>query len=261
MLHATYIGGPTVLLELADLRLLTDPTFDPSGTEYPTPVYTLHKTNDPAVRVEALGVVDAVLLSHDHHFDNLDRAGRALLSRVERVITTRAGAERLGGNAVALSPWEHVELRAVNGRRLRVTATPARHGPADADRGPVIGFLLTEGSADPTPSTPAIYISGDTVWYDGVRAIAERADVVVAVLNLGAARVREVLPAHLTFTATEAVTMARTFPHALIVPLHYEGWAHFSEGRAEIQTAFGEAGMADRLCWLEPGKRTVIGAA
>ena len=37
-LRITYIGGPTALLELAGLRLLTDPTFDPAGTEYRTPV-------------------------------------------------------------------------------------------------------------------------------------------------------------------------------------------------------------------------------
>ncbi|HEY2853633.1 MAG TPA: MBL fold metallo-hydrolase [Gemmatimonadaceae bacterium] len=259
MLHATYIGGPTALLEVAGLRLLTDPTFDAAGAAYPTAVYTLRKTSDPAVAVEALGAVDAVLLSHDHHFDNLDRAGRELLSRVDRVLTTAVGAERLGGNALGLVPWQHAQLDAFDGSGLRVTATPARHGPPDADRGPVIGFLLSEGSAAPTRSTPAIYISGDTVWYDGLRAIAERADVEVAVLFVGAARVREVLPAHLTFTAVEAVTMARTLPHAVIVPLHYEGWAHFSEGRAEIQRAFDETGLADRLCWLKPGQRTAIG--
>lgn len=41
--RATYIGGPTVLLEVGGFRLLTDPTFDPAGTEYPTAVYTLRR--------------------------------------------------------------------------------------------------------------------------------------------------------------------------------------------------------------------------
>ena len=81
-LRLTYIGGPTALLELAGLRLLTDPTFDPAGTEYRTPIYTLRKTTAPAVAADALGPIDAVLLSHDHHFDNLDHAGRALLTHV-----------------------------------------------------------------------------------------------------------------------------------------------------------------------------------
>ena len=81
-LKCTYIGGPTALFELNGLRLLTDPTFDPAGEEYPTGVYTLRKTAGPALGPESLGRIDAVLLSHDHHHDNLDRGGRLLLNRL-----------------------------------------------------------------------------------------------------------------------------------------------------------------------------------
>src|SRR6478672_128131 len=87
-LRITYIGGPTALIEIGPLRLLTDPTFDPAGTEYPTPAYTLVKSQPPAVPAEAVGRIDAVLLSHDHHFDNLDHAGRAVLAGAGRVLTT-----------------------------------------------------------------------------------------------------------------------------------------------------------------------------
>src|SRR4051812_26799961 len=108
--RATYIGGPSVLLEVAGLRLLTDPNFDPAGSSYETPVYTLHKSTDPGVAADALGAIDAVLLSHDHHFDNLDRAGRAMLARANRTLTPTVAAERLGGNAVGLAPWQTTEL-------------------------------------------------------------------------------------------------------------------------------------------------------
>jgi L-ascorbate metabolism protein UlaG (beta-lactamase superfamily) len=255
-LSLTYIGGPTALLEIAGLRLLTDPTFDAGGSEYATAVYTLRKTTDPAIAARDIGHIDAVLLSHDHHFDNLDRAGRALLPSAGKVLTTTVGAERLGGNAIGLANWETVDVVSASGTRLHVTGTPARHGPADGDRGPVTGFLITDSVS---PSAPAIYVSGDTVWYDGLKPIADRADVRVALLFLGAAKVREVGPAHLTFAANEGVEAARAFPNATIVPLHYAGWGHFSEGRAEIQRAFADAGIADRLCWLEAGIRTLIG--
>jgi L-ascorbate metabolism protein UlaG (beta-lactamase superfamily) len=256
--RATYIGGPSVLLEVAGLRLLTDPNFDPAGSRYETPVYTLHKSTNPGIAVDAIGSIDAVLLSHDHHFDNLDRAGRAMLQRAKRTLVPIAGAERLGGNAVGLTPWQTVELANAAGESLRVTATPARHGPPGGDRGPVIGFLLTAGDRPEAPDVPAIYVSGDTVWYEGVEEVARRADVRVAVLFLGAARVREVGPAHLTFTADEGVLVARAMPNALIVPVHYEGWQHFSEGRAVIQRAFDDAGVSARLRWLEPGRPTDI---
>jgi L-ascorbate metabolism protein UlaG (beta-lactamase superfamily) len=257
-IRATYIGGPTALLDVGGLRLLTDPTFDPAGTSYETPVYTLRKTTGPAIAAAALGTIDAVLLSHDHHFDNLDRAGRALLPHARHVFAPIAGAERLGGHATGLAPWQSTELRAAGGRGLRVTATPARHGPRDGDRGPVVGFLLSDADRADGPTTPAIYLSGDTVWYDGMEEVARRADVRVAFLFMGAARVKEVGPAHLTLSAEEGVSAARSMPHAVIVPLHYEGWEHFSEGRAEIERAFAGAGLGPRLRWLPPGQATEL---
>ena len=42
-LRVTYIGGPTAIIEIGGLRVLTDPAFDPAGSEYPTPVYVLRK--------------------------------------------------------------------------------------------------------------------------------------------------------------------------------------------------------------------------
>jgi L-ascorbate metabolism protein UlaG (beta-lactamase superfamily) len=246
----TYIGGPTALLEFGRLRLLTDPTFDPQGTDYPTPIYVLHKLANPAIAADAIGRVDVVLLSHDHHFDNLDRLGREVLARAGLVLTTNAGAERLGGNAVGLVPWQSHDVRSDDGRILRITATPARHGPANGDRGPVIGFLLAFADRE----EESVYVSGDTVWYDGVAEVARRFHPSVAVLFGGAARVREVGPAHLTMTADEMVSAARAFDGATIVPLHFEGWGHFSEARAEIERAFRVVELSKRLVWPQAGQ-------
>src|SRR5215467_11246803 len=93
----TLIGGPTALIEIDGFRLLTDPTFDAPGA-YQLPHVKLEKTTGPALRADAIGPVDAVLLSHDQHSDNLDNSGRELLHKVKRVLTTEAGAKRLGGH-------------------------------------------------------------------------------------------------------------------------------------------------------------------
>lgn len=242
-LRLTYVGGPTALLELGGLRFLTDPTFDPGGSEYPTREYVLRKTQGPALAPDAIGTVDFVLLSHDHHFDNLDRAGRQMLTRAGHVLTTAAGAERLGGNAIGLTAWQTHDISTLDGRVLRITATPTRHGPPGGDRGPVNGFVLAWADEP----AGVVYVSGDTVWFDGVAEVARRFSPGVAVLFAGAARVPEVGPAHLTFTADEAVTVARVLPGALVVPLHFEGWAHFSESRADLERAFSAAALAARL--------------
>ncbi len=253
-LRATYIGGPTILLEWGGLRLLTDPTFDAAGTEYRFPTYTLRKTAGPAIATDAVGRVDVVLLSHDHHADNLDTAGRALLGQVTRIVTTSAAAERLGARAIGLAAWQTVEIPADDGRVLRITGTPARHGPVAGDRGPVTGFIL----AFRDRPDRAVYISGDTVWYDGVAAVGARFAVDVAILFMGAARVPAVELAHLTLTAAEGVEVARAFPTARIVPVHVDGWAHFSESRRDVTDAFAAAGLDSRLVWLDPGRATTL---
>jgi L-ascorbate metabolism protein UlaG (beta-lactamase superfamily) len=118
---------------------------------------------------------------------------------------------------------------------------PCRHGPPGGDRGPVIGFVLE------APQLPTVYFSGDTVWYEGIAAIYDRIHIDVACLNMGAAKVKPAGPAPLTFTAADGVRLATAWPNTTIVPLHFEGWEHFSEGRREIETAFTLAGMAERV--------------
>ena len=243
-----YIGGATAYLEVAGLRLLTDPTFDPKDTIYDTGLYVLHKLNNPAITAEQIGKIDFVLLSHDHHFDNLDREGRKLLSSVEKVYTTPVGAERLGANAIGLRNWQAIEIPTKDGRVLTITGTPCRHGPDNGDRGPVTGFVLN--FKDETQG--AVYITGDTVWYEGVEEVAKRFDVKMLLAFMGAAIVKNVGEAHLTMTVEEGLKLARLFDNATIVPMHFEGWEHFSESKTEIERKFKDADLTNRLRWAEP---------
>ncbi|HET9449253.1 MAG TPA: MBL fold metallo-hydrolase, partial [Aggregicoccus sp.] len=164
----TYIGGPTALIEVAGLRLLTDPTFDPPGKRF----RLTQKLQGPAIGAPATGHIDAVLLSHDQHPDNLDDAGRAALQGAALVLTTPAGAQRLGGKAIGLRPWQTHVLQTRSGRAVRVTAVPARHGPEgfEGRTGDVTGFVVASG----TEGEPVLYISGDTVFFEGVAEVGRR---------------------------------------------------------------------------------------
>src|SRR5262245_32683634 len=219
----TLIGGPTALIEVDGYRLLTDPTFDKPG-QYRLPHVTLTKTEKPAIAADQVGPIDAVLLSHDQHADNLDNGGRALLSKAGRVLTTAAGAQRLGGKAEGLEPWRSVDMTKPDSAGLRVTATPARHGPAGIEplSGAVTGFVLTGSDG----KARSVYITGDTVWYEGVAEVARRFPAAVVVLFAGAAQTRGRF--HLTMDANDAVETAHAFPDAVIVPGHCISWAHLT---------------------------------
>jgi L-ascorbate metabolism protein UlaG (beta-lactamase superfamily) len=246
----TLIGGPTALIEVDGFRLLTDPTFDVPGT-YQLPHVKLEKLSGPALSVDSIGEIDAVLLSHDQHSDNLDNSGKHFLPKAKRVLTTEAGAKRLGGQAEGFAPWASSELTK-NGRSLTITATPARHGPAGIEplSGDVIGFVLA-----PKDSRP-IYISGDTVWYDGVAEVAKRFKAGVVMPFAGAAQTRG--PFHLTMDTNDTIETARAFPDAVVVPLHTDGWAHFKQSAGDLRVSFDALGFGARLRLLEPGVKTAI---
>ncbi|GAB2625135.1 MBL fold metallo-hydrolase [Paractinoplanes abujensis] len=244
-LSITHIGGPTTLIEIGGVRLLVDPTFDAPGRRYAFGWGTSsRKTAGPAVPAADLGPLDGILLTHDQHADNLDDAGRALLPSAPVVVTTPAGARRLGG--VGLTPWQTTTIGDVE-----VTATPSRHGPAWSVPivGPTTGFALR-----PPGSTSVVWISGDTVVFPGVLEVASRLTVDTAVLHLGKVQFGLTGPARFTMTGRDAYALCTRIKPRRIIPVHYEGWSHFHEGRAQIDAAF----PPDTLTWLTPGTRTTF---
>ncbi len=242
------VGGPTAVLEYAGLRWLTDPTFSPPG-EY---AGGLVKTTGPAVTANELGRVDVVLVSHDHHSDNLDPAGRELVSQMPRVLTTRAGAERLGGGAIGLDPWDTTTLERPDGGSALVTAVPALHGPPGAEEvtGPVIGFLLAGDDLE------TVYVSGYNASLDVVRQIAERVGAVhTAILFAGGVQIDKRFDgAYLTLSADRAAEATLILKAQAAIPLHFEGWTHFTQGADELRAAFRGNGVADRLRVPERGE-------
>lgn len=247
-------GGPTALFEYGGLRFLTDPTFDAPG-DYGSPDGPFLTKTAPASGTPAdLGPVDVVLLSHDEHPDNLDVSGRALLADVPLTLTTPGGAQRLKEKAKGLADWESIELDRPGGGTVTVTGVPAVHGPGpragvEPITGQVVGFILTgEG-------LPAVYVSGDNASLDAVREIAGRfAPIDTALLFAGAPRFPALFDNQLiVLDSVQAAEAAQLLGARRVVPVHYDSWAHFTEGHEELASAFTAAGLADRLDW---GQRT-----
>ncbi|MER7007166.1 MBL fold metallo-hydrolase [Dactylosporangium sp. NPDC000555] len=229
-------GGPTVRFEYGGQTFLTDPTFDAPG-EYPVGGLVLVKTAPPLAPPP--DGVDVVLLSHDQHPDNLDHSGRDLLSSVPLVLSTPTAAERLGGNVRGLAPWDSHLAGGVT-----VTAVPAQHGPDGTEHltGPVTGFVLT------APGEPSVYVSGDNASLRVVGEVATRfPDIAVAVLFGGAARAPLLGDVNLTLDAAGMAEAARVLGVHEVVPVHVSGWAHFTEGPSDVESAFAAAGLAATL--------------
>ncbi|MFE9622981.1 MBL fold metallo-hydrolase [Streptomyces sp. NPDC006527] len=242
----TVLGGPTAVIDMGGLRIVSDPTFDEAG-----PHGYLTKTTGPARNEDAVGPVDLVLVSHDVHPDNLDERGRALAKAAPLVLTGPLAAARLGSPAVGLAPWtSHAVARGDGEGDLTVLAVPAVHGPEDGDRDAdghvnceVTGFVLSGRGL------PTVYVSGDNASLRVVAEISRRVpDVTAALLHAGAARVPAKFDGRpLSLDSRRAAAAAAVLGADVVVPAHYDGWEHFSEGRTDLEQAFHEAGLSSLL--------------
>ena len=252
------VGGPTVVLDYAGTRFVTDPTFDA-----PRDYGAMAKLTPPAVAAGDLGDVDAVLLSHDDHYDNLDIAGRDWAMTAAPVIVTGPGAaRRLGTPARGLSTWESTEIvRADGAGTITVTAVPAVHGPLDGTRGAsgqvnavVTGFVLQAAGL------PTVYVSGDNASLVPVAQISQRFPAVdVAVLFAGASR----LPTKnqgrpLTLTGQRAADVTAVLGVPRVVIAHIAGWSIYSQTIDNVRLAFDEAGIAGRLVDADAGSWALL---
>ena len=86
-----------------------------------------------------------------------------------------------------------------------------------------------------------LWVSGDTVLYDGVREVADRLQVDTALLHLGGVRFGVSGPVRYTMTARDAVELCGLVRPRTAIPIHYEGWKHFREGREAIEREWAAA--------------------
>jgi L-ascorbate metabolism protein UlaG (beta-lactamase superfamily) len=223
--RVTYIGHATVLLEVDGVRLLTDPVLRRR---------VLHLRRDEAVPAEALGKVDAVLVSHAH-WDHLDVPSLARLGRGVRIVLPR-GAGRLVrprrlANVVEVDVGQSVELG-----EMTVTATEAEH---DAGRGPLgvsapaLGYLVT--------GPERIYFAGDTDLFPGMAALAPLDLALLPVAGWGP----RLPPGHLD-PQRAAETLRLLEPRAA-VPIHWGTYSLITKRRPSPAAARAPAEEFKRL--------------
>ncbi|KAK2755516.1 hypothetical protein FQN54_006456 [Arachnomyces sp. PD_36] len=249
----THISTASAILDINGVKFLTDPFFSPAGTEWDMGTMTLKNTETPALALEDLPPIDAVLLSHEDHPDNLDELGRRLLDG-RHVLTTIDGAKKLAPRpgVRGLKPWESVTLVA-GGKKFEVTGTPCQHLPG----GECTGFILTaeEFGVAPDGRPNAIYFSGDTVYLEELATISRRWHITVALLNFGNVLVPSPEgPVQITMDGKQGARLFRELGADILVPMHFESWGHFTQFGAELKKVLTDEGVIEKVHWLVPGE-------
>jgi L-ascorbate metabolism protein UlaG (beta-lactamase superfamily) len=90
------------------------------------------------------------------------------------------------------------------------------------------------------------------VLFRGVRDVARRLTVDVALLYLGSVRFPVTGRRATTMTARDAVELCRSLRSRIGIPVHYEGWAHFREDRAAAERELAAA--PQKVRWLPIGE-------
>lgn len=258
-LEITHITTATAIIDIDGVKFITDPVFAPAGTEYPYPTTTLRLSGDPAIPLNALPAIDAVLLSHEDHEDNLDDCGRRLLDG-RKVITTPDGAKNLSPrpDVRAIQPWETLDIVA-GGNDSKITGVPAIHLPG----GEFTGFIITTESfghaANGLPN--AIYFSGDTIYHPDLLKMREKWHIVAAVLNLGNAHVptdpsKPEDKLQITMGGEDGARLVKELDADVLIPMHYQSWDHFTEGEEDLIKILKQEGVEEKIRWLTPSGKS-----
>ncbi|MDN3262015.1 MBL fold metallo-hydrolase [Streptomyces sp. CSDS2] len=264
-LDLRFIGNATVLLRYGPLALLTDPNFLHRG-EYAHLGYGLlsRRLTEPALAPEDLPRLDGVVLSHLHG-DHWDRRARRSLDRTVPVLSTPHAARRLRvlhgfRRTAGLRTWQALTLDR-GGVRATVTALPGRHAGHPVLRGllpPVMGSMIEFGAVG-GPARLRLYVSGDTLLYDGLAEIGRRFPAAdLAVLHLGGTR----LPGGflVTMNGAQGAELVRRLRPRAVLPVHYEDYTVMRSPLSAFLAEAGRLGLADRIVPCPHGGRVSLPA-
>lgn len=252
-----FIGTATVLIRYQGFTILTDPNFLHKGDHVHLGYgITSERLTNPALNLEQLPPVDLIVLSHMHE-DHFDKLVQEKLDRNIPIVSTKEAAEELGRlgfkRVYGLGTWDRLDVEKGDSR-LRITAAPGRHGKAgmQALLPSVMGSVLDFGPNTATPSY-RMYVSGDTLIYDDLKAIPQRfPGVDLALLHLGGTRILGVFK--VTMDGKDGVHLMQIIQPRKAIPIHYDDYDVFKSPLADFAQEVKAAGLEQSVVYLAHGE-------
>lgn len=235
-LTATRIAHACQLIELGEIRVLTDPWFTQTSTYYP---------GEPiAASVESLGRVDVLVISHEHYdhcdLDALIAGGFNLGTPLvgPGTVTTLA-ASRGFTNLHTVEAWESATVPTTGGD-VTVTATPGKHGVHE------VTFLIQAGGR-------TVFFGGDSLYVPELDEIPERYGAIdLAILPTNGLCVRPANLLQVVMDAEQAAALTDVLRPSVAIPHHYSFHSGFLGDRLITKGDQDPRHYADAVARLAP---------
>ena len=255
------IRGATSIITFAGKKFLLDPFLADKGTLPPVPSprdATPNPLVDLPLPVASIVDVNAVVVTHMHHFDHFDAAARQAIPKAMPMFA-RNGAEARDMRALGFTDVTPLAEAGIGFGEIVLHRTEAMHGLGEAaarnwrERGlpaTACGVVFT------APGEQTLYVAGDTVWYEGVREILALHRPGVVVLNAADARFYDETP--ILMDADGVLEVARAAPWATLIASHMDAVNHARLDRAGLRAFVAATGLWERVRIPEDGEICVL---
>jgi len=260
MLRVTYIGHATLLIEIGERRILTDPNFDEALGRF------LPRVSSPGIALGALPKLDAILLTHAHA-DHLSFTSLDALPRDIPLLAPPAIARWLGkqgySHAVPIAPNGRVELDGVKIRAATATHKGSRYG-VDRWRNAANMYLIDTNKV-------SCFFAGDTALASDTTHLVEKhlqatgRNLDLALLPIGYAPWWKpgFRKGHLT--SSDALTLFERLKARYFIPYHWGTFNHVTSTAFDaidrLRATLEDHPLHPAVKILEPGTTFVLPTA
>lgn len=246
-----HIRNATAIIEFAGTKFLIDPFLSPKGS-LPSVPSKYNDLNNPIIDLpcsidEIIADIDAVIVTHMHHFDHFDNVAKEVLDKNIPIYTQNEVEQRdmqaLGFTVVNVLLDDGVLFNGISLYR-----TDAEHGdkihaqkfydakniPSDAS-----GVVLVH------PNEETLYLSGDTLWNASIEQTIQKFNPKTIVLNAGAAEFADDAP---ILMGAEGIFNARKISlTANIIVVHLEAVNHARLTRKDVHQFINRHGITENI--------------
>ncbi|MCW3463846.1 MBL fold metallo-hydrolase [Chitinophaga nivalis] len=234
-----FLRNATLLLEWQNKKILVDPmlcakeSLDPVPNAANSHRFPLTDLPLDATALQAvLASLDAILVTHTHR-DHWDEVAQTLLPKHLPLFCQPADAAKITAQGFThVIPIETSHLW----ENTRISRTDGQHGTGEIGKlmAPVSGFVLED-------EVQTLYIAGDTIWCEEVKAAMDEFTPDYVVVNAGAAQFLQGDP--ITMTAADVIQTIQHPAQSKVIAVHMGAVNHCYLTPALLATALADAGV------------------